>query len=132
MRSQLAASRMFGFVGCICTSMNPVVAFAPGLMSCQVVPPSVVLYRPRSPPVFHAGPSAATYATLALVGCTTMRPMCCDLSRPIGFQVMPPSVLLNMPHPGSIELREFGSPVPRYTTFVSDGAMAIAPVEAQG
>src|SRR5687768_14020287 len=37
-----------------------------------------------------------------------------------------------MPQPGSIELREFGSPVPSQTCCVSDGAIATAPVEAQG
>src|SRR5688500_2446991 len=58
--------------------------------------------------------------------------MCCVFSSPIGRQVIPPSVDLYMPQPGSMELREFGSPVPRYTVCVSDGAMAIAPVEAQG
>src|SRR5262245_16985258 len=34
-----------------------------------------------------------------------------------------------MPPPGSIELREFGSPVPAHTCCVSDGAMASIPIE---
>src|SRR5687767_2076315 len=58
--------------------------------------------------------------------------MCCVFSRPIARQVKPPSVLLYMPQPGSMELREFGSPVPSQTCMVSEGAIAIAPVEAQG
>src|SRR6266513_1488781 len=63
------------------------------------------------------------------VGCTTMREMCCVFSRPTFFQVRPPSVLLKIPQPGSMVLREFCSPVPAHTCCVSDGAMASAPME---
>src|ERR1022692_1064396 len=42
----------------------------------HVLPPSVVLYRPRSPPPFQSGPGAATYTTLESRGSTTMRAMC--------------------------------------------------------
>jgi hypothetical protein len=41
---------------------------------------------------FHGAPSAATYTMLGFVGWTTMRPIACVFSRPINFQVMPPSV----------------------------------------
>jgi hypothetical protein len=41
-----------------------------------------------------------------------MRPMCSDCGSPTKAHVRPPSVLLNTPHPGEIELREFCSPVP--------------------
>src|SRR5687767_6875125 len=58
-RSQLAARRMFGFVGCICTSMKPALSLM-NFTSCHVCPPSVVLYKPRSGFAFHAAPSAAT------------------------------------------------------------------------
>src|SRR3954463_1757884 len=58
-----------------------------------------------------------------------MRPMCWVFSRPINFHVMPPSVDLNTPPPGSIVLRVFGSPVPAQTMFVSVGAMASTPIE---
>src|SRR5262245_36707812 len=34
-----------------------------------------------------------------------------------------------MPPPGSMVFREFGSPVPAHTMFVSDGAMASIPIE---
>ena len=37
-----------------------------------------------------------------------------------------------MPPPGSIELREFCSPVPAQTCIVSDGATASAPIELTG
>src|SRR6059058_653862 len=58
----------------------------------------------------------------------TMRPTCCELARPMNVQCPPPSVDLYNPAPGSIVLREFGSPVPAHTTFVSDGAMASIPI----
>ena len=47
----------------------------------------------------------------------------------MGFQVRPPSVLLKMPPPGSMELRELGSPVPAHTCCVSVGAIASIPME---
>src|SRR5205809_5328640 len=66
---------------------------------------------------------------LGLVGWTTMRPIACVLSSPIGFQVSPPSVDLKTPAPGEIVLREFGSPVPAQTCMVSLGAIANIPIE---
>src|SRR6267378_4171298 len=99
------------------------------LTSCHVVPPSVVLYNPRSGFAAHACPSAATYTMLGLVGCTTMRPMAPLRSRPLGFQVSPPSVDLKMPQPGEMVLRESSSPVPAHTCRVSLGAMASSPME---
>src|ERR1044071_8483351 len=44
-----AAYTMSGLRGSSATSMKPVFAFAPALATVQVAPPSVVLYRPRSP-----------------------------------------------------------------------------------
>src|SRR5260221_7418845 len=64
------------------------------------------------------------------VGGITMRPIAWVFSRPIGFQLIPPSVLLKIPLPGESELRELGSPVPAQTWLVSDGAMASIPIEA--
>src|SRR6267143_4792198 len=101
------------------------------LTSCHVVPPSVVLYSPRSGFAAHACPSAATYTMLGLVGCTTMRPMAPLRSRPLGFQVSPPSVDLKMPQPGEMVLRESSSPVPAHTCVVSLGAIATSPIEMQ-
>src|ERR1043166_2346642 len=74
-------------------------------------------------------PSAATYTVFGSVGCTTIRPIAWVFSRPIGFQVSPPSVLLKIPLPGESELRELGSPVPAQTWLVSDGAIASIPIE---
>src|SRR6266480_174827 len=66
---------------------------------------------------------------LGLVGCTTMRPIAPVFSRPVRFQVRPPSVDLKMPQPGEIVLRESSSPVPAHTCVVSDGAIASSPIE---
>ncbi len=61
-----------------------------------------------------------------------MRPMAPERSRPEGFQVRPPSVDLNMPHPGEIVLRESSSPVPAHTCIVSEGAIATSPIATHG
>ena len=127
-RSQLVANTTFGSFGWRATSTKPALSLT-NFTSCQDVPPSVVLYNPRSGLERQAAPSAATYTTLGFVGCTTMRPMCSVFSSPFADQVMPPSVDLKMPPPGSMELREFGSPVPAHTCCVSDGAMASMPIE---
>ena len=42
---------------------------------------------------------------------------------------LPPFVLLKMPPPGEMELRESSSPVPAHTWLVSDGAIARSPIE---
>ena len=110
------------------TSIMPALSLT-NFTSCHDVPPSVVLYKPRSGFERHAAPRAATYTTFGLVGCTAMRPMCSVFSSPLADHVMPPSVDLKMPPPGSMELREFGSPVPAHTCCVSDGAMASMPIE---
>src|SRR5207245_11173791 len=101
------------------------------LTSCQVAPPSVVLYSPRSGLAAQACPSAATYTMLAFDGWTTMRPMAPLFSRPLSFQVSPPSEDLKMPQPGEMVLRESSSPVPAQTCVVWLGAMAGSPRETQ-
>ncbi len=63
------------------------------------------------------------------VGCTTTRPIACVSSSPIGCQLSPPSVLLKMPPPGEMELRESSSPVPAQIVRESLGAMARSPIE---
>src|SRR5260221_268066 len=47
----------------------------------------------------------------------------------ISAQVLPASADFQRPEPGPPLLREFGSPVPAHTVFVSDGAMASMPME---
>src|SRR5690349_3415845 len=58
-----------------------------------------------------------------------MRPIAPVFSSPTRFHVSPPSVDLNIPHPGEIVLRESSSPVPAHTCIVSDGAIATSPIE---
>src|SRR4051812_28629956 len=58
-----------------------------------------------------------------------MRPIDWVFSRPIDFQVRPPSTDLKTPPPGEIELRELGSPVPAHTCIESLGAIASTPIE---
>ncbi len=71
------------------------------------------------------------YTVFGSRGCTCSRPICSVSARPSDIHVLPPSVLLKTPHPGEIELREFCSPVPTYTVLVSDGAMAMSPIDEQ-
>src|SRR6058998_2644513 len=66
---------------------------------------------------------------LGLVGCTTIRPIAPDFSRPVRFQVRPPSADLKIPQPGEIVLRESSSPVPAQTCIVSEGAIASSPID---
>src|SRR5215467_1285453 len=65
-RCQLDAHTVFGFDGSSATSTNPALSEM-NLMSCQVCPPSSVLYSPRSGLAFHGAPSAATYTMLGFV-----------------------------------------------------------------
>src|SRR5258707_12871775 len=51
-----------------------------------------------------------------------------DVSRPIFFQVLPPSSDLYAPSPQEELCRLFGSPVPTQTTEGSEGAMAMSPM----
>jgi hypothetical protein len=48
----------------------------------------------------------------------------------MNFHVRAPSVVFQTPPPGEMEFRESSSPVPRYTTFVSLGAIARSPSDA--
>src|SRR5713226_2806249 len=58
----------------------------------------------------------------------TIRPMCRVNSRPIFFQVFPPSSDLYAPSPQEELCRLFASPVPTHTTDGSDGAIAMSPI----
>src|SRR5439155_12273650 len=94
----------------------------------QVLPPSAVLYTPRSGFAPHKCPSAATYTTSGFFGWITIRPMCRVASSPIFFQVFPPSRDLYAPSPQEELWRLFGSPVPTHTIEGSDGAIAMSPI----
>ena len=114
--------------GSITTSVNPVCAEM-DLVFVQVLPPSIVLKRPRSPPGAQSGPIAATYTTSGSRGSITMRPMCCVLGS-IGLdQLFPPSIDLKTPMPHDELCMLFASPLPTHTTSPLDGAAATAPTE---
>src|SRR5689334_14201271 len=125
----VAASRMFGSRGSMITSEQPV--YSPTLMrlSDQVLPPSVVLYNPRSPPPFHSGPGAATYTMFESFGSTTIRAMCSVFFSPTLRHVRPPSSLLYTPSPYDTLRWLLFSPVPTHTIEGFFGSMVIVPIE---
>src|SRR5213596_3160061 len=55
-KSHIAANMMSGLLGSIFTSVQPVERFAPLRTWFHVLPPSVVLYRPRSAESLHNAP----------------------------------------------------------------------------
>src|SRR5581483_11927151 len=59
-KSHSAAKRMSGLVGSMAMSEQPVERFPPLRINCHVLPPSVVLYRPRSGESLQRGPGTAT------------------------------------------------------------------------
>src|SRR2546423_15351704 len=119
-----------GFFGSKATSVKPVLASIV-FTAFHVLPPSVVRYSPRSPPLVQSGPAAATKTMLALFGLTTMRPMCSDFLRPMFVHVFPPFSDLYTPSPHD-ELRWlFASPVPTQTMSGLLGATAMSPMEAE-
>src|SRR5947199_7216440 len=109
--------------------MAPVVPFAPVSTRCQVAPPSVVRYRPRTPPGTNRLPAAAAKIRLGLVGSMASRPMRSLPASPADAQVVPPSVDRNTPLPGNVTLPPPGlpSPVPAYR--VPLGVIARAPID---
>src|SRR5580765_7849408 len=83
---------------------------------------------PRSGVGTHTLPSAATYTTSGLVGCTRTRETCLVDSRPRDSHVFPPSVDFHTPSPCETLPRIGASPPPTYTTSGLEGATAIAPI----
>src|SRR6185436_12167865 len=90
-RCHIAAYRTSGFAGSIRTSLAPVSALTVRT-AVHVLPPSVVLYTPRSPPPAQSGPCDAMYTTLESRGSICMLPMCSELASPARAHVAPPSV----------------------------------------
>src|SRR5262245_52115056 len=123
-----AAYRVFVSTGSITMSVKPV-SSSMNLTLAQVLPPSVVLYIPRSLFGPNRRPSAATYTVLASFGSTTMRAMVCVSFNPTLVNVLPPSVDLLIPSPKLELWRLFGSPVPTQTMFGSDWQTARSPIE---
>ena len=60
--------------------------------SDQLLPPSVVRYRPRSAESDHSRPGTQAYTVWLSRGLTTMRAMRSDCGSPMFCQVSPPSV----------------------------------------
>src|SRR5437867_4532737 len=91
-KSHIVANIISGFVGSIARSVQPVERFAPLRTCCHVLPPSVVLYRPRYGESLHKGPGTAANTISLFVGLTLIFAMRSDFSRPARVHVSPPSV----------------------------------------
>src|SRR5437879_1312042 len=91
-KSHIAANMISGLLGSISTSVQPVERFAPFRTCCHVLPPSVVLYRPRSGESLHNAPGTATKTVSLFRGSTVIRAMRSDFSKPLRDHVSPPSV----------------------------------------
>src|SRR5215472_8725377 len=92
LKSHIAANIVSGLLGSISTSVQPVERFAPFKTSCHVLPPSVVLYKPRSGESLHNGPGTATKTVSLFLGSMVIRAIRSDLSNPERDHVSPPSV----------------------------------------
>src|SRR5262245_4068637 len=95
----------------------------------QVVPPSVVLYTPRSPPGPQSDPVAATRTVLLSSGSITMRAIARELGRPMFFHDVPPSVDFHTPPPQEELWRLFDSPEPTHTRSGLRCDMVTSPIE---
>src|SRR5436189_5696543 len=91
-KSHIAANMASGLLGSISTSVHPVERFAPFKTCCHVLPPSVVLYRPRSGESLHNAPGTAANTVSLFLGSTMIREIRSDLSKPPCVHVSPPSV----------------------------------------
>src|SRR5437868_14098015 len=69
LRCQVVATSMSGLRGSSWMSFAPVQSSTERILF-QVLPPSAVLYTPRSPPLRQSGPWAATYTTSEFRGST--------------------------------------------------------------
>src|SRR4029453_7633440 len=115
------------------TSPHPPRA-ASGAGACRrarhVLPPSLVVYRPASPPGAKRFPSAAPQRIFASFGCTAIRAIADDVFSPTLAKVSPPSVERYTPSPQPELFRSLPSPVPIQPVFPSEGATATAPIDA--
>src|SRR5437763_14659482 len=91
-KSHIAANMISGFVGSIARSVQPVERFAPLRTCCHVLPPSVVLYKPRSGESLHNAPGTATNTLSLFSGSTARRAMRSDCSKPARAHLSPASV----------------------------------------
>src|SRR3954468_23405310 len=93
----------------------------------QVFPPSVVLYRPRSPPGDQSGPCDATYTTAELRGSIRIFAMCSEFFSPTFVHVFPASVDLYNPSPKSTLRCALFSPLPSQMTLELFGSIVTQP-----
>src|SRR5213080_1752956 len=91
-KSHIEANMMSGLFGSIVKSVQPVERFAPLRTCCHVLPPSVVLYRPRSGESLHKAPGTATKTVSLFLGSTVIRATRSDFSKPARDHDSPPSV----------------------------------------
>src|SRR6185437_12358280 len=131
-KSHIDANSTSGFFKSMLSPEQPVERFPPFNTSDHDVPPSVVLYRPRSGESLHSLPATHAYAVSPLRGSTARRATCSELGRPRYFQVSPPSLVLYTPLPIETELRIHDSPVPTQTLSWWLGSIAIAPIDITG
>src|SRR5262245_62260849 len=115
MRCHVVASSTSGSRGSITTSLTPA-HVPPSSTFFHVLPPSVVLYKPRSPPFTESGPCAATYTTSELRGSMTILPMCSDSFSPTFCHVRPASIDLYTPSPYATARCALFSPLPTHPT----------------
>src|SRR5580704_6671240 len=94
---------------------QPLDRFAPAKTFCQVLPPSVVRYTPRSSLSSHRWPVAQASTSLPSLGFTRIFAMCSLSFNPTFVQFSPPSVYLYAPAPTETLLRIQDSPVPTHT-----------------
>src|SRR6185436_12170788 len=97
-RYHMAAYNSSGFFGLISMSTERVLSSTYNVCF-HVLPPSIVLYTPRSLLGEYKCPSTDTQAISAFVGCSTILPMCWLSGRPRNSQVLPLSLLLYTPMP---------------------------------
>src|SRR5438045_9437072 len=93
-KSHIAANMISGLSGSIFTSVQPVERFAPFRTCCHFLPPSVVLYKPRSGESLHNAPRTAANPVSLFLGSTVIRPMRSADSNAACHYVSPPPVVV--------------------------------------
>src|SRR6185503_3962148 len=91
-KSHIPAISTSEFLGSIATLEQPVEPLPPLSTSDQVLPPSAVLYSPRSFESLHSLPGTHAYTIPLDLGCTMICTMRSDSGSPAWVQVSPPSV----------------------------------------
>src|ERR1041385_7085755 len=91
-KSHIPANSVPGCCGSIVSIEQPVEALAPASTLFQVLPPSLVLYTPRSLLSLQSLPGTQTYTVLGLEGSTRILTIRSDSGSPMLVQVSPPSV----------------------------------------